>query len=73
MCQNVGLTAFNFLIGWANDFSFAGPDNPGGYSLGMWIFSTLGILGLFFALLLNRTEAGPDSYGLDTIKVGSPD
>jgi MFS family permease len=71
MCQNVGLTAFNFLIGWANDFSLAGPDNPAGYSLGMWLFSTLGILGLIFAVLLNRTEAGPKSHGLDTIKVGS--
>jgi MFS family permease len=71
MCQNVGLTLFNFLIGWANDFSSAGLNNPQGYSLGMWIFSTLGILGLLFAILLNRAEAGPRSHGLDTIKTGS--
>jgi len=73
MFQNIGLTAFNFLIGWANDFSFAGPENPGGYALGMWIFSSLGFLGLFFALLLNRTEARPGSHGLDTIKAGASD
>ena len=71
MCQNVGLTAFNFLIGWANDFSLAGPDNPAGYNLGMWLFSTLGVLGLFFAFCLNRVEAGPKSHGLDTIKAGA--
>ncbi|MGW8181855.1 MAG: MFS transporter [bacterium] len=71
MCQNIGLTAFNFMIGWANDFSLAGPENPCGYALGMWIFSTLGFLGLFFALLLNRKEARPGSHGLDTIRVGS--
>jgi MFS family permease len=70
MCQNVGLTAFNFLIGWANDFSGAGPTNPDGYSLGMWLFSSLGLLGVGFALLLNRQESGPRSHGLDTIKVG---
>jgi len=71
MCQNVGLAGFNFLIGWANDFSQAGPQNPDGYNLGMWIFSTLGFLGLFFSVLLNRTEAGPESHGLDVIKTGA--
>jgi hypothetical protein len=37
----------------------------------MWIFSTLGFLGLFFSVLLNRTEAGPESHGLDVIKTGA--
>ncbi|UCF36533.1 MAG: MFS transporter [Acidobacteriota bacterium] len=71
MLQNVGLSGFNFMIGWANDFSQAGPDNPGGYALGMWLFSILGFLGLFFAIQLNRVEAGPKSHGLDTITVKS--
>ena len=70
MIQNIGLTIFNFLIGWANDISGAGPQNPGGYDLGMWLFSTLGILGLVFAILLNRSEAGPHGHGLDTIRTG---
>lgn len=68
MIQNIGLTIFNFMIGWANDFAGAGPQNPGGYHLGMWLFSILGILGLIFAILLNRSEAGPDGHGLDTIR-----
>ena len=72
MVQNIGLTLFNFLIGWANDYAHAAADNPGGYALGMWLFSSLGIIGLFFAIRLNRVEAGPQSHGLDTIKVGSP-
>ncbi len=71
MVQNIGLTLFNFLIGWANDYAHAGTDNPGGYALGMWLFSSLGIMGLFFAIRLNRVEAGPQSRGLDTIKAGS--
>lgn len=72
MVQNIGLTLFNFLIGWANDYAKATADNPGGYALGMWLFSSLGIIGLFFAIRLNRVEAGPQSHGLDTIKAGSP-
>ncbi len=58
MLQNVGLTLFNFLIGWANDFAGAGPDHPAGYQLGMWLFSTLGLLGLIFAVLLHRRSGG---------------
>ncbi|HOI29964.1 MAG TPA: MFS transporter [Melioribacteraceae bacterium] len=58
MIQNIGLAGFNFMIGWANDFS-------GGYTLGMWIFSSLGFFGLLFALLLRRSEMGPGSHGLE--------
>lgn len=56
MIQNIGLFSFNLIIGIANDFSLAGPANPGGYNLGMWIFSTLGFCGLLFAFLLGRFE-----------------
>lgn len=58
MIQNIGLAGFNFIIGWANDFS-------GGYTLGMWIFSSLGFFGLIFAFLLRRSEMGPNSHGLE--------
>lgn len=58
MIQNIGLAGFNFLIGWANDFS-------GGYTMGMWIFSSLGFFGLLFALLLRRNEMGPKGHGLE--------
>ncbi|MBR9978964.1 MAG: MFS transporter [Bacteroidetes bacterium] len=67
MIQNVGLAGFNFLIGWANDYSHAGVDNPEGYNLGMWIFSILGFVGFFFAWRLRRHELGPDGHGLETI------
>jgi hypothetical protein len=39
MIQNIGLFGYNLLIGWANDASGASASNPGGYALGMWIFS----------------------------------
>jgi MFS family permease len=68
MIQNIGLFGFNTLIGWANDFSAASATNPGGYDLGMWIFSSLGFFGFLFAYLLRRNETGPNAHGLETIK-----
>ena len=67
MIQNIGLAGFNLLVGWANDYSHAGPDNPGGYNLGMWIFSILGFSGLTFAFLLRQRELGRHGHGLETI------
>ena len=64
MIQNIGLAGFNFLIGWSNDFS-------GAYTLGMWIFSTLGFLGLLFSWLLRREELGPHGHGLENKIVNS--
>ncbi len=67
MIQNIGLAGFNLMVGWANDHSRAGADNPNGYNLGMWIFSILGFLGLTFAFLLRQRETGPHGHGLETI------
>jgi MFS family permease len=67
MIQNIGLAGFNLMVGWANDHSHAGTSNPGGYNLGMWIFSILGFLGFTFAFLLRRRELGPRGHGLETI------
>jgi MFS family permease len=71
MIQNVGLFGFNLLIGWANDYSRASAENPGGYALGMWMFSILGFLGFFFAFMLRREETGPRAHGLETITASS--
>jgi hypothetical protein len=71
MIQNIGLFGFNLVIGWANDFGHASAENPGGYRLGMWIFSILGFLGVFFAFLLHKRETGPLGHGLETITTGS--
>jgi MFS family permease len=65
MIQNMGLFGFNVLIGWANDYSGASATNPGGYTLGMWIFSCLGFFGLFFAFLLRTREMGSKGHGLE--------
>jgi MFS family permease len=67
MIQNIGLAGFNLLIGWANDYAGASASNPGGYALGMWIFSGLGFAGLLFAFLLRRSETGEHAHGLETI------
>ncbi len=70
MIQNIGLFGFNLLIGWANDYSGASAANPGGYALGMWIFSSLGLFAMVFALMLRRSETGPRAHGLETITAG---
>jgi MFS family permease len=67
MIQNIGLFGLNLLVGWANSYSHADALNPGGYRLGMWIFSVLGILGVVFAFLLRQRELGPHGHGLETI------
>ena len=65
MIQNIGLFAFNLIIGFANDINHASAANPTGYNLGMWIFSSLGFFGLLFAYLLRRNETGPFGHGLE--------
>jgi len=72
MIQNIGLAGFNLLIGWLNDLMGASVSNPGGYTAGMWVFSSLGLFGLLFAWLLRRNETGPKAHGLETITVSSP-
>ena len=71
MIQNIGLFGFNLLIGWANDYGRASAENPAGYHLGMWIFSILGFLGVFFAFLLHERETGPHGHGLESITTAS--
>jgi MFS family permease len=67
LIQQIGFFLLNLLIGNANDYSHAGLDNPGGYALGMWIFSILGFVGLTLAILLRLRETGPHGHGLETI------
>jgi MFS family permease len=71
LIQQVGFFIMNLLIGKANDFAHAGPDNAGGYALGMWIFSVLGFVGLTFAIFLRLRETGPHGHGLETITTAS--
>lgn len=70
LIQQIGFFIMNLLIGKANDYAHAGVDNPGGYALGMWIFSILGFVGLTFAILLRIRETGPHGHGLETIRAG---
>jgi hypothetical protein len=67
MIQNIGLAGLNLLIGWSNTHWGASAENPRGYIPGMWMFSALGFLGVFFAFLLRQREMGPHGHGLETI------
>ncbi len=68
--QQIGFFALYGAVGWANDATHASLENPGGYALGMWIFSVLGFVGLAFAFLLRRRETGPHGHRLETIRAG---
>jgi len=67
LIQQIGFFIMNLLIGKANDYSGAGLQNPGGYALGLWIFSILGFIGMTLAILLRNRETGPHGHGLETI------
>lgn len=67
LCQQVGMAAIPWLIGFLNDAFSAGPENPDGYAPGMWVFTALASLGLFFSFMLWKTETGPEAHGLETI------
>jgi len=67
LIQQIGFFILNLLIGKANDYAGAGLQNPGGYALGMWIFSVLGFVGMALAILLRIRETGPGGHGLETI------
>src|SRR3974377_1820993 len=58
LIQQIGFFLLNLLIGKANDYSHAGADNPGGYALGMWIFSILGFVGMGLSIALRIRETG---------------
>jgi MFS family permease len=75
LCQQVGMAIIPWLIGFTNDLFQASPENPEGYAPGMWIFTALASLGLFFSFMLWRTERGPKGHGLETIttKTGLPE
>jgi MFS family permease len=67
LIQQIGFFLLNLMIGKANDYARAGLDNPGGYALGMWIFSLLGFIGMGLSILLRIRETGPHGHGLETI------
>src|SRR5271165_707608 len=71
LIQQIGFAFFNDAVGRANDMGHAGPDNFQGYTMGMWMFSILGFLALFFAILLRQRETGPHGHGLETITTAS--
>ncbi len=69
LIQQIGMMILPVVIGVANDYESASAVNPGGYDLGMWIFSILGILGLIFSYLLRKSETGAQGHGLELSRV----
>jgi Na+/melibiose symporter-like transporter len=69
LIQQIGLAGMNWVIGSANDISNASLQNPTGYNLGMWIFTSLGFFSLLFAYFLRRTEISSKGHGLEVKKI----
>jgi MFS family permease len=67
-CQQIGWAIVPLVIGWLNDRYLAGPENVSGYTPGMWVYTALSSLGLFFAWKLWRAETGPGAHGLESIR-----
>ena len=55
-CQQLGWAVVPVVVGLLNDRASAGPGNPAGYAGGMWFYTALVALGLFFAWRLSRVE-----------------
>jgi hypothetical protein len=72
LVQQLGVMGMPLVIGFLNDRFQASADNPVGHIPGMWAFSILGFLALFFAIMLRRKETGPNAHGLETITAGDP-
>ena len=56
-CQQVGWAVVPPVVGLLNDRAGAGPDNPAGYAGGMWFYTALVAVGLYFAWRLRGIEA----------------
>jgi MFS family permease len=72
LIQQIGFFAMNWMIGESNDRFGAGPSNPEGYNGMLWLLSVLGFFGMFFALMLRRSETSDKSHGLETITTKTP-
>jgi MFS family permease len=71
LIQQLGVMGMPLVIGFLNDHYMASAENPAGHIPGMWAFSVLGFLALFFAIMLRREETGPNAHGLETITTSS--
>ncbi|MFB3814136.1 MAG: MFS transporter [Terriglobales bacterium] len=71
LIQQIGFFALNEIIGRLNDTFGAGTQNPAGYAPMIYLLSTLGVLGVMFAVLLRKRETGPYGHGLETITAKS--
>lgn len=71
-CQQIGWAIVPLTVGYLNDVYLAGPENIDGYTPGMWFYTTLASLGLYFSYKLWRTEQGPGGHGLDSITTKTP-
>ncbi len=65
-CQQVGMAAVPVVIGKLNDWAGASPENPAGYTPGMWFYTALGACGRVRSWHLWWSGRGPSpAHALD--------
>lgn len=72
LIQQIGFFAMNWMLGAANDHYGASAANPAGYTPMLILLSGLAFVGMFFALMLRKSETGARAHGLETITTASP-
>lgn len=65
MIQSLGLAVSNYAAGWLNDFSDAGPHNPGGYAAMLSMFAILSLTAFVSSLLLLLRERRQPGKGIE--------
>lgn len=69
--QQGGVWLLDWGVGRVNEANSATAAHPAGYLPMLWVFGSLGVVGLVFSFLLWKTEQGPGGHGLETIRAGS--
>jgi MFS family permease len=68
-CQQIGWAGMSWGLGLVKDGAHASAANPAGWTPVLWMLAGLASVGFVFAILLWRSEQGPQAHGLEKAKV----
>lgn len=71
-CQQIGWMGMSAGLGFANDLAGASKEHPAGWTPFVLILALLAAAGFLCALLLWRSEHGPNARGLERARIDAP-